>query len=255
MALEPIAPPLTCSQYLEIGETLAPELRGRLFICESDPQWPTSERTLAYSRAIPWPWVVDRWPEARDKITIVANVQRTPFTPGLFLHELGHAVNQGQWLFAAEITKDPALAYSRAMTWGQCEEYLASRERMKSSSENIARGPLPWEDHAREWIRTVIHLHWRWEQAFRSQFGIIPYPDLGIAGNAYGLSPAWKYFEAMADEPRTMAGEALGPMMSENYRPQFARLFSDDAVRYIERQARERETLARLEAALYHRAL
>ncbi|MHB1038161.1 MAG: hypothetical protein ACYC35_27560 [Pirellulales bacterium] len=122
-----------------------------------------------------------------------------PAILGTCLHELGHAVFSA----VANVDVRPVAAvFARPVptTIDAVPIVVATAD-----APSHAPASRPWDGHGATWIRIVTHLAWR-----ARQHGLpVGLADCGVAGRAYGLSPASRYACALADEPRAREGESL----------------------------------------------
>jgi hypothetical protein len=111
-----------------------------------------------------------------------------------------------------------------------CEPSPGQRERQTAmlvawaTDNQHQSGPLPWQDHDSAWIRRVLHLHYRALWAGRP----IPLALLWAAGARYGLSPIWKYLEAIGAELFTMRNWTFREIDNSPLPVEFNRLWQHD---------------------------
>jgi hypothetical protein len=90
----------------------------------------------------------------------------------------------------------------------------------------------PWQrngDHGLQFIRNVLHLHWRaWQAGHEIGAGAI-----GFAGQRYGLSAHWQYLRDIADEPARMADCDFQTIADAPYPDDFIQLWRDDFAKWF----------------------
>ncbi|MCE9556750.1 MAG: hypothetical protein K8T91_25655 [Planctomycetes bacterium] len=99
-------------------------------------------------------------------------------------------------------------------------------------------GP-PWEhSHGLQFVRRVLHLHYRAERSGVS----VPLPTLHCAGPHYGLSGLWKYKRALGNEPERFMGATFGEIEATAVPSDFQLLFDSDLAAWNKTEAK-RQTL------------
>lgn len=154
---------------------------------------------------------------------------------GTALHELNHALDFGP---CEHEDRDPT-----AEEWAKFEiDRRKWNDRLAVSASQIVDGDLKrpgWcDDHGIKFIRRSLHLHYRaWQAGYE-----IGFPDMAFAGTDYDLSPAWRYRDALGDEPERMAGATLREIESTCPPVALMMLFVDDNNRWHDdRQATLKE--------------
>lgn len=161
------------------------------------PPWPVAGGGDAY--AVPCPTSAMRdfleaeglWRGWHTVIAFAKTIRDSGEARGLFIHELGHLAHvkpRAAWVgdvphFAAEAAFESSLT----MIEGRFE------------SE-----PL-WIEHEHEFIRDVLHLHFRAVELGWS----VKWSELSICGPRYGLSNVLDYVEALNYEPVMLRDKTL----------------------------------------------
>lgn len=136
---------------------------------------------------------------------------------GIFIHELAHLTPVLPDVFPFE----PSAAveqFSREM-FTECER------------DTVPRTQEPWlqgGNHGADFVRRALHLHFRainagWAMSYRV---------LNIAGARYGLSDAWRYSVALADEPHRMRGASFDEIESTPPPAAFSQVFESNKQRF-----------------------
>lgn len=200
----------------KLAVLLAPELtHSGLRLMRQPAGWPAHSSTAAYSitgRCLPMRDELRRrgeWPGFWGCGYIVF-VDKP--TIGLTIHEAAHILPNAVPLEDMEPSAEQALAQvAAADKW-----------------ENRDRSLDLWSGHEAPFIRRCLHLHARaW------QFGVeIGLPEIQFAGDQYCLSPAWRYADALGDEPERFRQLSFCTIESLPAPAEFTALFKSDVEHY-----------------------
>lgn len=83
----------------------------------------------------------------------------------------------------------------------------------------------PWIGHGLEFVRRCLHLRHR-ARVWRDV--TIPYQFIGCAGNFYGLSPWWRYVDAIGSEPFRLSGSRFHEIAAIQPPAAFRKLYRED---------------------------
>ena len=135
------------------------------------------------------------------------------------VHELGHLLPAGKVLLEEH---EPTRA-----------DHDDEGIHLAACAEARIRPPVPWQDHGADFIRRVLHLHFR-----LARLGLeLPLPSLNVAGYwQYGLSMPEAYRAELAEEPERLVDAPFAEIEATEAPAGFTALFASDASLYFDRR-------------------
>jgi hypothetical protein len=209
--------PALLTESKELMLRIAPELAaGPFYLLEHPAHLPRPIDTAAYTirgRHIELrQHLVDRgeWQGNGSMIVLVDPPEDRRDFLALVLHETAHCL-PATFLPDAEPTPEQQEKQERSfLLWAKADPL----------TENV----VTWRGHGVRWIRRVLHLHYRalWQGV------VLPLAWLSCAGPAYGLSPIWRYVEALGAEPFKFRSYPFREIEANPPPAEFTSLFLED---------------------------
>lgn len=210
---------MNAAQLTDLALTVANELsEAPPYIVMAPANYPRLPGCDAFAQVTPSPAIrqhligSDQWRGPAPAIVFHATTNDTQSLMGIVLHEVAHLL---PFVPPSEVEATPTTV----------EAELCLMQRLVKLAPDDSLLP-PWGFwHAADFNRRVLHL-----QARAALKGYeIPLPALCFAGQRYAQSGAWKYRNALGDEPARMLNHTFAEIEAQLAPDEFTKLFDGDA--------------------------